>query len=167
MRWYNLPKGPIAGGGNLGRRRPDRVHTRIQGSDGLASLTDLAKLSHLIEAFVGVYQVQTVVGIRVPTGWLGKPFDSYYTLTSTAVEPTDNKLLLDLSHGWFLSITALRARLSENMRELTVAVESGEMVAIGARQRFGSGDIMFCVAESPYASAALSTNSALLQPFIQ
>jgi len=47
-----------------------------------------------------------------------------------------------------------------------VTVESGEMVATSARQRFGSGEVVFCVAESQYASAALSAKGALLEPFI-
>lgn len=128
---------------------------------------DLANLSQLIEAFFNVYQEQTVVGIRLPTGWFGKPWDNYYTLRSVEVDPADNKVLLDLSYGWFLSFTALSARLSEDLRKLTVAVESGEMVAIGARQRFGAGDVEFCVAESSYASAALSAKGDLLKPFVR
>jgi len=128
---------------------------------------DLGTLSRLIKAFFDVYQDRTVVGIRLPTGWFGKPFDNYYTLTSIEAESAENTLLLDLSYGWFLSLTALSAKLSENKRELTVSVESGEMVATGVRQRFGSGDVVFCVAESPFASAALSANGSLLQPFIR
>jgi hypothetical protein len=128
---------------------------------------DLDNLSELIKAFFGVYQEQTVVGIRLPTGWFGKPFDNYYTLISVDVEPANNKLLLDLSCGWVLSFTASSATLSANMLELIVTVESGEMLAIGARQRFGSGHVVFCVAESPYASSALRANGELLQPFIE
>jgi hypothetical protein len=128
---------------------------------------DLANLSQLIEAFFGVYQDQTVVGIRLPTGWFGKPWDNYYTLTSVDVEPADNKVSLDLSYGWFLSFVALSARLSKDLHELTVAVESGEIMAIGARQRFGAGDVAFCVAESSYANAALSANGSLLKPFMR
>jgi hypothetical protein len=56
--------------------------------------------------------------------------------------------------------------MSEDLRELTVAVESGEMVAIGARQRFCSGDVVFSVAESPYATSVLSAYGGLLKPFI-
>jgi hypothetical protein len=42
------------------------------------------------------------------------------------------------------------------MHELTAVVESAEMVAIGVGQRFGSGDVICCIAESTYASTALT-----------
>jgi hypothetical protein len=118
-------------------------------------------------AFFHVYQDRTVVGIRLPTGWFGKPFDNYYTLTSIEIDHEEGMLGLDLSYGWILSFKPLSAELSESQRELTVDVESGAMVAIGARQRFGAGEVVFCVADSPYASAALSMNGELLEPFIR
>src|ERR1700733_863815 len=68
----------------IGRRRPDRVHTRVQDPYGLASLMDLKDLSGLIKAFFDVYQELTVVGTVLPTGWFGKPM----TITTPSFRST-------------------------------------------------------------------------------
>jgi hypothetical protein len=133
----------------------------------LASLIDLKDLSGLIKAFFDVYQELTVVGIVLPTGWFGRPHDNYYTLISIDVDPEEDGLRLDLSYGWLLSITPLRAELSDSRQELTVRVESGEMLAISVRQRFGSGEVVFCVEDGESSRAALTANGKLLQPFIR
>jgi hypothetical protein len=72
-----------------------------------------------------------------------------------------------LSYGWLLSFTPLSAELSESRQELTVRVESGEMLAISVRQRFGSGEVVFCVEDGESSRAALTANGKLLQPFIR
>jgi hypothetical protein len=131
----------------------------------MASLMDLNALSRLITAFFDVYQDLTVVGIVLPTGWFGRPYDNYYTLKSIDIDPDGNGLLLDLSYGWLLSIKPLGAELSDNRRNLTIRVKSGEMLATAIKQQFGSGEVVFCVRESRYASAALDANGKLLQPF--
>jgi hypothetical protein len=130
-------------------------------------LKDLKAVSGLIKAFFDVYQELTVVGIVLPTGWFGRPYDNYYTLISIDVDPGGDSLLLDLSYAWRLSIKPLSAELSDSRYELTVRVESGEMVATAVKQRFGSGEVVFCVEKSPYASAALAANGKLLEPFIR
>jgi hypothetical protein len=108
-----------------------------------------------------------VVGIVLPTGWFGRPYDNYYTLTSIDVEPEGDALRLDLSYGWLLSFKPLSAELSDTRRELTVRVESGEMLATTVRQRFGSGEVRFRVEDGEYSRAALTANGGLLQPFIR
>lgn len=120
----------------------------------------------LIKAFFDVYQTGTVVGIVLPPGWFGRLYDNYYTLISIDIDSEAGKLSLDLSSGWLLSFEPVNAKLNESRRELTVGVKSGEMVAIGGAQRFGSGEVIFCVPEGPYGSAALEASSQLLQPFI-
>ena len=50
-----------------------------------------------------------MVGIQLPTGWFGKPFDNYYTLTSIDIVRADGMLRLDLSYGWLLSFKPLGA----------------------------------------------------------
>ena len=125
---------------------------------------NLQTLSGHIKAFFDVYQRQSVIMIRLPTGWFGKPYDNYYRLISIDIQPEAGKLRLDLSYGWLLSFEPVNAKLNDSKRELTVAVKSGEMVAIGGKQRFGSGDVVFCVPEDPYGSP-LEASSQLLQPF--
>jgi hypothetical protein len=133
----------------------------------MASLMDLNALSRLITAFFDVYQELTVVGIVLPTGWFGRPYDNYYTLKSIDIDPENDGLSLDLSYGWRLSIKPLSAELSDSRQELTVQVESGEMLAPSVKQTFGSGDVVFCVADGKYSRAAFDANSALLEPFIR
>jgi hypothetical protein len=128
---------------------------------------DLKDLSGLIKAFFDVYQELTVVGIVLPTGWFGKPYDNYYTLISIDADPEGEVLSLDLGYGWCLSFPPASAELSENRRNLTVRVESGEMLPISVRQRFGSGEMVFCVLDGQCSRAALATNGKLLQPFIR
>jgi hypothetical protein len=130
----------------------------------MASLMDLQTLSRHIQAFFDAYRGQSVIAIRLPTGWYGKPYDNYYRLISIDVDSEAGKLRLDLSYGWLLSLEPVNARLNESRRELTVGVESGEMVAIGGTQRFGSGDVVFCVPEDPWGSG-LEEFSQVLQPF--
>jgi hypothetical protein len=125
---------------------------------------DLHALSRHITAFFDVYQDCTVVGIRLPTGWFGRPYDNYYTLLSIDIDSDAGKLHLDLSYAWLLSFEPLNAKLNESRRELTVGVASGEMLATSVRQRFGSGEVVFCVLEDPWG-AALAASSQLLQPF--
>jgi hypothetical protein len=55
---------------------------------------DLKALSALIKAFFDVYQGFTVVGIVLPTGWFGRPYDNYYTLRSIDVDPNGEVFLL-------------------------------------------------------------------------
>lgn len=126
---------------------------------------DLNTLSRHIEAFFDVYREQSVIGIRLPTGWFGKPYDNYYSLISIDIDSTAGKLSLDLSYGWLLSFEPVNAKLNESRRELTVGVKSGEMMAIGGTQRFGSGEVVFCVPEDPYG-AGLEASSQLLHPFV-
>jgi hypothetical protein len=128
---------------------------------------DLKDLSGLIKAFFDVYQELTVVGIVLPTGWFGKPYDNYYTLISIDVDPEEDGLRLDLSYGWLLSFTPLSGELSDSTQELTVRVESGKMVTRIVRQRFGSGEVVFCVEDGESSRAALTANGKLLQPFIR
>jgi hypothetical protein len=41
-----------------------------------------------IKAFFDVYhQGRGVIGIRLPTGWFGKPYDNYYRLISLILSP--------------------------------------------------------------------------------
>src|SRR5271166_1111578 len=122
---------------------------------------DLNALSGLIKAFFDVYQELTVTGIVLPTGWFGKPYDNYYSLISIDIDSEAGKLSLDLSYGWLLSFEPVNAKLNESRRELAVGVQSGEMMAIGGTQRFGSGEVVFCVPEDPYGSAALEASSQL------
>ena len=68
---------------------------------------DLKALSALIKAFFDVYQEFTVVGIVLPTGWFGRPYDNYYTLRSIDVDPNGEVLSLDLSYRWLLSFKPL------------------------------------------------------------
>jgi hypothetical protein len=131
----------------------------------MASLMDLNALARHIKAFFDAYRDQSVIGIRLPTGWFGKPYDNYYSLISIDIDSEAGKLSLDLGYGWLLSFEPINANLNESRRELRVGVKSGEMVAIGGTQRFGSGDVVFCVPEDPYGSAALEASSQLLQPF--
>jgi hypothetical protein len=56
-------------------------------------------------------------------------------------------------------------RVECSRQELTV--ESGEMLPISVRQRFGSGEMVFCVLDGQCSRAALATNGKLLQPFIR
>jgi hypothetical protein len=128
---------------------------------------DLKALSGLIRAFFEVYQELTVVGIVLPTGWFGRPYDNYYTLKSIDIDPEGDGLRLDLSYGWLLAIKPLSAELSENRRKLTVRVGSGTMVTTTVRQQFGSGEVVFCVHDGEYSGAALTANGTLLQPFIR
>ena len=60
---------------------------------------DLKDLSGLFKAFFDVYQELTVVGIVLPTGWFGKPYDNYYTLISIDADPEGEVLSLDLGYG--------------------------------------------------------------------
>jgi hypothetical protein len=131
----------------------------------MASLMDLNALSQHIKAFFDVYREQSAIGVRLPTGWFGKPYDYYYKLISIDIDYEAGRLRLDLSYGWLLSFEPVNANLNESKRELTVGVKSGEMVAIGGTQRFGSGDVVFCVPEDPYGGASLEASSRLLQPF--
>ena len=127
---------------------------------------DLKALSALIKAFFDSYQEFTVVAIVLPTGWFGRPYDNYYTLRSIDVDPNGEVLSLDLSYRWLLSFKPLGAELSESRQELRVRVESGTMLAISVKQQFGSGEVMFCVPEGAYASAAVATSGHKLQPFV-
>lgn len=68
---------------------------------------DLKALSALIKAFFDVYQEFTVVGIVLPIGRFGRPYDNYYTLRSIDVDPNGEVLSLDLSYGWLLSFKPL------------------------------------------------------------
>jgi hypothetical protein len=128
---------------------------------------DLKALSGLIRAFFDVYQELTVVGIVLPTGWFGRPYDNYYTLKSIDIDPEGDGLRLDLSYAWRLSITPLSAELSDSRQELTVTVKSGEMRAAAVKQRFSSGEVVFCVQDGEYSRASLAANGTLLQPFIR
>lgn len=128
---------------------------------------DLKDLSGLFKAFFDVYQELTVVGIVLPTGWFGKPYDNYYSLISIDADPEGEVLSLDLGYGWCLSFPPASAELSENRRKLTVRVESGEMLTNTVRQRFGSGEVVFCVEDGESSRAALTANGKLLQPFIR
>jgi len=121
---------------------------------------DLNALSGLIKAFFDVYQELTVTGIVLPTGWFGKPYDNYYSLISIDIDSEAGKLSLDLTRD-VLSFEPMNAKLNESRRELVVGVQSGEMMAIGGTQRFGSGEVVFCVPEDPYGSAALEASSQL------
>jgi hypothetical protein len=127
---------------------------------------DLNALSGLIKAFFDVYQELTVIGIALPTGRFGKPYDNYYSLMSIDIDSEAGKLSLDLSYAWLLSFEPVNAKLNESRRALTVGVESGEMMAIGGTRRFGSGEVVFSVPADPYGSAALEAGSQLLQSFI-
>ncbi|HME76373.1 MAG TPA: hypothetical protein VKI00_12190 [Mycobacterium sp.] len=121
---------------------------------------DLNAPSGLIKAFFDVYQELTVIGIVLPTGWFGKPYDNYYSLISIDIDSEAGKLSLDLTRD-VLSFEPMNAKLNESRRELVVGVQSGEMMAIGGTQRFGSGEVVFCVPEDPYGSAALEASSQL------
>jgi hypothetical protein len=81
---------------------------------------DVDTLSGLIKAFFDVYQTGTVVGIVLPPGWFGRPYDNYYTLISIDIDSEAGKLSLDLSSGWLLSFEPVNAKLNESRRELTV-----------------------------------------------
>ena len=41
------------------------------------------------------------------------------------------------------------------------------MLASTIKQRFGSGEVVFCVHKGKYSDAALAANGKLLQPFMQ
>ena len=96
-----------------------------------------------------------------------KPYDNYYTLISIDADPEGEVLSLDLGYGWCLSFPPASAELSENQRKLTIRVESGEMLTDTVRQRFGSGEVVFCVEDGESSRAALTANGKLLQPFIR
>jgi hypothetical protein len=130
-------------------------------------MMDVDTLSELIKAFFDIYQDHNVIGIVLPTGWFGKPYDNYYTLISIDVDPEEEVLSLDFGYGWHLSFKPLSAELSENRRKLTVRVRSGTMVTTTVRQQFGSGEVVFCVEDGESSRAALEAKGEMLQPFIR
>lgn len=115
----------------------------------------LAKTQRSIERFFEIFEEATVVGLVLPTGWFGRPYDNYYHLNAVSIDSESGAATIDLDHEWILVIRPQHVAWRADHMELTIRVSNGVMRHLGGERTFGEGDVKFCVLDTPYARKAL------------
>jgi hypothetical protein len=117
-----------------------------------------------IEKFFEHFNEKTVIGVVLPTGWLGRPWDNYYDLPSIRVEQDSARLFVDLGWGWTLEFLPVYCGYYFSPLDLTagldIAVIDGSAHAQNrSHSSFADGRIRFCINLAQRSTAEMNSGA--------
>jgi hypothetical protein len=98
-----------------------------------------------IQTIFSVYQDGTVIGLVLPDGWYGRPWDNYYELEHVA--SVGGVVEAGLGHGWKISFRPAGVS-TPSVYELLLYGEDIRMDSVDDSRRYDRGEVRFVVSNS-------------------